>query len=93
MQDPYNTDNFLTGWIQMTGGDEYGTLLISEVNDRPAPQRLAATPKTAYPYRRDRAWLLNHAEQILSSDKYDGSNICQYSYQDADGNHFTSFKM
>ena len=93
MQDPYNTDNFLTGWIQMTGGDEYDTLLISEVNDRPAPQRLAGTPKTAYPYRRDRAWLLNHAEQILSSDKYDGSNICQYSYQDADGNHFTSFKM
>ena len=92
-QDPYNTDNFLTGWVQMTGGDEYGNLVIETVNGRPAPQRVRATPKTAYPYARDRAWLLNTAEWIRSARKLDGTNICQYAYQDADGNSFTTFKL
>ena len=92
-QDPYNPDNFLTGWVQMTGGNEYGTLQIASVNERPVPQRILTTPKTAYPYRRDRAWLLQSAASIRSAPKYDGTNICQYSYRDADGNRFTSFKL
>lgn len=92
-QDPYNTDNFVSGWIQMIGGDEYGTLLIEEVNERPAPQRIMGTPKTAYPYHRDRSWLLHSAEWIRSAPKLDGTNICQYSYHDADGNRFTTFKL
>ena len=34
----------------MIGGDEYGTLLIEEVNGRLALQRISATtPKTSYP--------------------------------------------
>ena len=50
LQDPYNTGNFMTGWVQMIGGDEYGNLLIEEINERPAPQRITATtPKTSYP--------------------------------------------
>ena len=93
LQDPYNTENFLTGWVQMIGGDEYGNLVISEVNESPAPQRIQATPKTSYPYRRDRAWLLNKAEWITSSLKYDGTNICQYSYEDGKGRRFTTFKL
>ena len=28
LQDPYNTGNFMTGWVQMIGGDEYGNLVI-----------------------------------------------------------------
>ena len=94
MQDPYNTGNFVTGWVQMIGGDEYGNLVITEVNERPAPQRITATtPKAAYPYRRDRAWLMQEAEWIRPALKYDGTNICQYSYQDAEGNRFTTFKL
>ena len=93
LQDPYNTGNFLTGWVQMIGGDEYGNLVISEINETPASQRIRATPKTAYPYRRDRAWLLNEAEWITSSLKYDGTNVCQYSYEDGDGRRFTTFKL
>lgn len=93
LQDPYNTDNFLTGWVQMTGGDEYGSLVIEEVNELPASQRIPATPKTSYPYRRDRSWLLNSAEWIRSSLKYDGTNICQYSYEDTEGRRFVTFKL
>ncbi len=92
-EDPYNPGNTLSGCVQRAGGDEYGSLSITHVNGRPAPQRIIATPKAAYPYRPDRAWLLNRADSIQSYVKYDGTNICQYAYQDADGNTFTSFKL
>ena len=75
------------------GGDDYGTLMVSQVNGRPAPQRIIATPKASYPYRRDRAWLLEQALSISALLKYDGTNICQYSYHDQAGSRFTSFKL
>ena len=59
--DPYNEGNRMSGWVQRAGGDDYGTLMVSQVNGRPAPQRIIATPKASYPYRRDRAWLLERA--------------------------------
>ena len=93
VQDPYNTDNLVTGWVQMTSGDEYGNLVIESVNERAAPQRIMVTPKASYPYRRDSVWLLNAAEWIRTSTKYDGTNICQFSYADADGRRFTTFKL
>ena len=94
LQDPYNTENFVTGWVQMIGGDEYGNLIIEEVNERPAPQRITSTtPKTSYPYRRDRAWLLGDAVSIRSAIKLDGTNICQYSYENEGGDRFTTFKL
>ena len=79
--------------MQRVGGDEYGCLVITRVNGLPAPQRILATPKTSYPYRKDRAWLMRRARKVLSFLKYDGTNICQYAYHDAHGNEFTSFKL
>ena len=91
--DPYNPGNRMSGWVQRVGGDEYGTLIVSEVNGRQASQRISATPKAAYPYRKDRVWLLEQAQSIRAFLKYDSTNICQYSYEDADSNRFTSFKL
>ena len=91
--DPYNPGNRMSGWVQRVGGDEYGTLIVSEVNGRAARQRIIATPKASYPYRKDRAWLLEQAESIRAFLKYDGTNICQYSYEDADGRRYTTFKL
>ena len=91
--DPYNEGNRMPGWVQRAGGDDYGTLMVSQVNGRPAPQRIIATPKASYPYRRDRAWLLEQALSISALLKYDGTNICQYSYHDQAGSRFTSFKL
>ena len=94
LQDPYNPDNFVTGWVQMIGGEEYGNLILEEVNERPAPQRITATtPKTSYPYGRAGQWLLQSAQWVRAARKYDGTNICQYSYEDADGRRFTTFKL
>ena len=52
-----------------------------------------ATPKTRYPYRYDNLWLLDQAEYVRSATKYDGTNICQYSYQDAAGMVHTTYKL
>ena len=93
LADPNNPGNRLSGWVQRAGGDEYGCLVIARVNGLPAPQRIMATPKTSYPYRRDRAWLMRRAQRVASFLKYDGTNICQYSYHDAHGGEFTSFKL
>ena len=91
--DPFNPGNKLTGHIQFIGGDEYGALAISHVNDRPAPQFIKVTPKAAYPFHKDGSWVLYDAQEIAAFEKIDGTNICQYGYSDADGNAFTSFKL
>ena len=93
LEDPFNPGNTLTGYVQRVGGNEYGALEITHVNGREAPQRYLATPKASYPYHRDRSWLLNRADRIRSFVKYDGTNICQYAYRDADGNGYVTFKL
>lgn len=91
--DPFNPQNRVAGHIQFIGGDEYGALAISHVNDRPAPQFIKVTPKAAYPFHKDGSWVLHGAQEVSAFEKIDGTNICQYGYQDADGRPFTSFKL
>lgn len=91
--DPFNPANTLTGYVQRAGGNEYGSLVITHVNGREAPQRCLVTPKAAYPYHRDSSWLLHRADHIRSFVKYDGTNICQYAYQDAGGETYVTFKL
>ena len=91
--DPFNPQNRLAGHIQFIGGDEYGALAISHVNDRPAPQFIRVTPKAAYPFHKDGSWVLHGALDVAAFEKVDGTNICQYGYQDAEGRPFTSFKL
>ena len=91
--DPYNPPNTMTGYVNRRSGDEYGTLMVTHVNGRPAPQRIAGTPKASYPYSHHRDWLLHDTHSICSFIKYDGTSICQYSYADADDQRYTTFKL
>ena len=91
--DPLNPANRLAGHIQIAGGDEYGALAITHVNDRPAPQFIKVTPKAAYPFHKDGSWVLYAAQEVQAYLKLDGTNICQYGYRDADGRPFTTFKL
>ena len=91
--DPANPQNRVVGHIQFIGGDEYGALAISHVNDRPAPQFIKVTPKAAYPFHKDGSWVLHDAQEVSAFEKIDGTNICQYGYRDAEGRPFTSFKL
>ena len=91
--DPFNPGNRVLGHIQMRGGDEYGSLEIQEVNGSPAPQRITVTPKASYPFFKDGSWVLSGATDIQAHLKIDGTNICQFGYQDGNGEEFTSFKV
>ena len=91
--DPFNPENRLQGHIQLSGGEEYGALLIQEVNGQPAPQLIMVTPKTTYPFFKDGSWILAGVERLDAYLKLDGTNICQFAYQDADDKPFTSFKV
>ena len=91
--DPFNPDNRLQGHIQVAAGDEYGCLMIQSVNDTPAPQTIVVTPKTTYPFFKDGSWILEGFQHLDAYLKLDGTNICQFAYEDAHGNQFTSFKM
>lgn len=91
--DPFNPQNRVAGHVQFIGGDEYGALAITHVNDRPAPQFIKVTPKAAYPFHKDGSWVLYDAREVQAFVKIDGTNICQYGYRDADGNPFTTFKL
>ena len=91
--DPFNPDNRLEGHIQLHGGDEYGTLTIQRVNGKPAEQLIVVTPKTTYPFFKNSSWILEGVQHLEAYVKLDGTNICQFGYQDAEGNHFTSFKV
>ncbi len=91
--DPFNLGNKMTGYIQIVGGDEYGALAITHLNDRPAPQFIKVTPKAAYPFHKDGSWVLYQAQDVQAYLKLDGTNVCQYGYQDADGRAFTTFKL
>ena len=91
--DPVNPQNRVAGHIQFIGGDEYGALAISHVNDRPAPQFIRVTPKAAYPFHKDGSWVLYDPREVSAFEKIDGTNICQYGYHDADGRSFTTFKL
>ena len=93
VQDPYNPQNAVSGHIQRAGGDQYGSLLITHVNGHAAPQEVLAMPKASYPYDKAGNWLLEGAAHLDAYVKYDGTNICQFCYQDAQGNPFTSFKV
>lgn len=91
--DPLNPGNRVAGHIQIVGGDEYGALSITEVNGRPAAQFIKVTPKAAYPFHKGGEWVLYGAQDVDSYLKIDGTNLCQYAYQDADGRPFTTFKL
>ena len=91
--DPFNPKNRLEGHIQMQGGDEYGTLAIQTVNGKPAPQFIRTMPKATYPFFKDGSWVLTGMDSLEAYCKLDGTNICQFCYQDAQGREFTSFKV
>ena len=91
--DPFNPGNRLEGYIKLRGDDQYGALDIREVNGRPAPQFLTVTPKTSYPFFKDGTWVLQDVSDVQAYLKIDGTNVCQFCYQDADGNPYTSFKV
>lgn len=95
VQDPFNP-NFLEGYICKIGDHRYGSLILMRVNNVDVtPQIIYCTPKLHYPFstndvgERNFHWKLDVAYVY---NKWDGTNICAYSYADEKGNRFLTYK-
>lgn len=94
--DPFNPGNQIRGYICMHANHCYGALVIFEVNGQPTqPQVVFGTPKLHYPFQnkdegREFHWPRFTAVTVY--DKLDGTNILAYSYADATGERYITFK-
>jgi hypothetical protein len=95
-KDEYN-GNTLTGVLCQQGDHRYGALVIFKVNGKDVtPQRIYCTPKLHYPFGKDdeleRHYHWPTIQRARVYEKLDGTNICAYSYADAMGERFVTFK-
>lgn len=93
--DPYN-NNQIKGYISHQSDHRYGTLLIYEVNGKPTPHQIIyCTPKLHYPFSNgdvERKYHWPKFKKVHVYEKLDGTNIFAYTYCDAEGTSFTTFK-
>jgi hypothetical protein len=95
--DPYNPQNTVSGTL-FVNESQYGDILIEKVNDLSCKQYIHVTPKFLYPGDVTSPSLVNSKsfpesfKMIRGYDKLDGTNICMFRYEDAEGYLFTSYK-
>ncbi|MFB3891420.1 MAG: hypothetical protein ACE15C_05280 [Phycisphaerae bacterium] len=93
VEDPFNDQLRMEGFISQKPDHRYGGLAILRVGGRPAPQVVYGTPKLQYPFGRDGAFHFPPIRSIDLFEKLDGTNICAYRYLDADGSLRTTYKL
>ncbi len=96
--DPFNPQNTVLGYLTHRSDYRYGALAILAVNGRATPQVILGTPKLHYPFAKDLAHneRLYHWPKVVAArsyPKWDGTNVIMFSYADADGNRFVSYKL
>lgn len=96
--DSFN-ENQIEGFICRKSDHRYGAVVITRVNGRATPLQLVwCTPKLKYPFHRQlggdgsRRYDIPEALEVEVYEKLDGTNICQFSYADADGERFVTYK-
>ena len=93
VQDPFNGDADLRGYLSLRPDHRYGALAVTHVNGKPAPQRIFATPKLHYPFDRAGTFHFPPVKHIAIYEKLDGTNVLAYRYGDAEGNLHTTYKL
>lgn len=89
--DPFN-DNIVIGKMYRSANTKYGALEIETVNGVPCPQFIWATPKMHYPIEPDGQLRIPDYDKIFAYEKIDGTNVLAFSYCDADGKEYISYK-
>jgi len=90
--DPYNPQNTVRGYINRRQGHHYGSLYITHVNGKPCTQVIPSAPKQGYPFDRDGNWEWPSYDTIEAYEKLDGTCIIAYSYIDACGDSYQTYK-
>ena len=94
--DSFNDGNTFDGFISQQSDHRYGALVVWCVNGQETePQAIYCTPKLHYPFDKSidgRRYKWPKFQTVAIYEKLDGSNILNYSYADANGKRYSTFK-
>jgi len=93
VEDPFNDDVRLRGFLCQKPDHRYGALAITHVNDAETPQLILATPKLHYPFGNDGSFHFPLIKTIHLYEKLDGTNVLAYRYRDGDGQWRLTYKL
>ncbi|NIR50462.1 hypothetical protein GWO43_18305, partial [candidate division KSB1 bacterium] len=93
VEDPFNDNIPLCGFLSTKPDHRYGALAITHVDDAEVPQLILASPKLHYPFGKDGKFHFPPVKQIHIYEKYDGTNVLAYRYRDAQGDWHTTYKL
>ena len=93
VNDPFNDDARLEGFLCQKPNHTYGGLALLRVDGRAAPQRIFATPKLHYPFGKDGSFHFPPIQSAHLYEKLDGTNVLAYRYVDADGRGRLTYKL
>lgn len=88
----------LRGYLCVEKTKNFGALVISHVDNKPVPQVVYGTPKMHYPFDRNkdadapRRYRFPDVRDVRVYEKWDGTNILAYSYADAQGYRYVTYK-
>ena len=93
VEDPFNDNLRLRGFLCQKPDHRYGALVITHVGEEELPQLVLATPKLHYPFGKDGSFHFPPIKRVHLYEKLDGTNVFAYRYQDVDGGWHQTYKL
>ncbi|MGH7816624.1 MAG: hypothetical protein ACREOR_04475 [Candidatus Binatia bacterium] len=93
VEDPFNENLPLRGFLCQKPDHRYGALVITHVGEAEIPQLILATPKLHYPFGKDGSFHFPPIETIHLYEKLDGTNVLAYRYRDVEGQWRLTYKL
>lgn len=93
VEDPFNNNLRLRGFLCQKPDHRYGALVITHVGEAELPQLILATPKLHYPFGKDGSFHFPPIKTIHLYEKLDGTNVFAYRYRDVDGRWRLTYKL
>jgi hypothetical protein len=93
VEDPFNDNLRLRGFLCQKPDHRYGALVITHVGEEEIPQLILATPKLHYPFGKDGSFHFPPVKTIHLYEKLDGTNVLAYRYQDGEGRWRLTYKL
>lgn len=92
VEDPFNPQNLLKGFLSIKSDHRYGAIGITHINGKEEHQIHFGTPKQHYPFGKTGEFHFPKAKEIEVYEKLDGTNVCAYRYLSG-GNLFQTYKL
>lgn len=93
VEDPFNNNLRLRGFLCQKPDHRYGALVITHVGEPELSQLILATPKLHYPFGKDGSFHFPPIKAIHLYEKLDGINVFAYRYRDVDGLLRLTYKL